>query len=278
MKLFWLTAFAMAAFAANSVLTRVALTQGADPFAFAALRVISGAIILVGLVSLRTGFPRFTVRKHLPSSTALIVYMLGFSIAYLSVPSGIGALILFGSVQMTMVTGALLSKEAMPPQRWVGGAVSLGGLVFLLWPSTSFTLSWGAVFAMIAAGVGWGIYSLIGRGAKDPLTETAVNFALAIVPTAAVWMVLQGGISVEGAILALIAGGLTSGLGYALWYGILPQLGASRASISQLTVPLLATLGGFAVLNEDITLKFGVASLLVLGGIGISLLRQPQKR
>lgn len=274
MKLFWLTALAMVAFAANSVLTRVALTSGSDPFAFAALRVVAGAIMLVALVRLRGAMPALNLRARFAPVVALFVYMIGFSIAYLSLPSGAGALILFGSVQLSMFAGALYLKESVPPQRWLGGALALSGLSYLLWPEAGSDFTPLAMLAMILAGIGWGVYSLIGRSARDPLTDTAMNFALAVVPTGLVWGITQGALTPSGIVLAVIAGAVTSGLGYALWYAILPRLGASRASVAQLSVPIIAMAGGFVFLGEEITVKFVIASVLVLGGIGISLWRR----
>lgn len=278
MKLFWLTVLAMVAFAANSVLTRVALTTGSDPFAFAALRVVSGAIVLVVLVRFRGAMPALNLANRLPSIVALTTYMFGFSIAYLSLPSGGGALILFGSVQLSMFAGAVMLKDPVPVPRWLGGVLALGGLAYLLWPTEQADFAVLATLAMIFAGIGWGVYSLIGRGSNDPLADTAYNFALAIVPTAVVWVFLQGSLTMWGAVLGIIAGAITSGLGYALWYGVLPRLGASRAGVAQLSVPILAMLGGFVFLGEAITIKFVIASALVLGGIGVSMMRQPQKR
>ncbi|MFT6424138.1 MAG: drug/metabolite transporter (DMT)-like permease [Celeribacter sp.] len=278
MKLFWLTALAMAAFAANSVLTRVALTTGSDPFAFAALRVVSGATVLLVLVRFRGAMPALNLAKRFSSVVALTAYMLGFSIAYLSLPSGGGALILFGSVQLSMFAGAVMLKDPVPVQRGLGGVLALGGLAYLLWPTEQAGFAVLATLAMIFAGIGWGVYSLIGRGSNDPLADTAYNFALAIVPTAVVWVFLQGTLTLSGAVLGVIAGAITSGLGYALWYGVLPRLGASRAGVAQLSVPIIAMLGGFVFLGEAITIKFVIASTLVLGGIGVSMMRQPQKR
>ncbi|SEK26606.1 EamA-like transporter family protein [Pacificibacter marinus] len=275
MRLLWLTILAMVAFAANSVLTRVALTGASDPFAFAALRVMSGALALLVLVYLRGSVLPLKLPTRVPSSLALTVYMLGFSLAYLSLPSGAGALILFGSVQISMFAGALFLKEPVPVQRWLGGMLALGGLVFLLWPDATAQFPAFAVFAMISAGVGWGIYSLIGRRARDPLADTALNFALSTIPTGIVWLLTQGALTGMGAVLAIVAGVVTSGFGYALWYRVLPQLGASRAGVAQLSVPVLAMLGGFVFLGEGITFKFVIASVLVLGGIGVSMLRRP---
>jgi drug/metabolite transporter (DMT)-like permease len=178
-------------------------------------------------------------------SAALLTYLFGFSIAYLSLPAGVGALILFGMVQITMFAGAVLAREAVPLPRWVGAGVAFAGLVLLMAPGGA-GVSAGHALAMAAAGVGWGIYSLAGRGQADALGATAWNFALAVPVGGALALALgDGGMSAEGVTLAVISGAVTSGLGYALWYAVLPELGGSRAAVAQLTVPVLAAFGGW---------------------------------
>jgi drug/metabolite transporter (DMT)-like permease len=274
MKLFWLTALALAAFAANSVLTRLALTQGSDPFAFAVIRLAAGAFMLLLIVRSRGAFPALNLKSRLIPAVALTLYMLGFSMAYRALPSGAGALVLFGMVQVTMFGGAILSKETIPVLHWVGGAVALSGLSYLLWPTGEADLPLGACVLMLAAGFGWGVYSLKGRGATNPLADTAFNFALALIPAVLVWLVVQDSLTVSGLLLGVVAGAVTSGLGYALWYKALPQLGASRASVAQLSVPILAVAGGVIWLAEPITVKFVISSVLVLGGVGVSLIKR----
>jgi drug/metabolite transporter (DMT)-like permease len=274
MKLIWLTVAALIAFAANSVLTRLAITGGSDPFAFAAVRLAAGAVMLLLLVRSRGAFPDLKFKTRLLPAAALTLYMLGFSMAYRSLPSGAGALVLFGTVQITMFGGAVLGKDIIPTLRWLGGALALGGLAYLLWPSSDASLPLGACLVMMASGFGWGVYSLLGRGAQNPLADTAYNFALALAPAALAWLIIQDGITLSGVGYGIAAGALTSGLGYALWYAVLPQLGASRASVAQLSVPILATVGGVIWLAEPVTTKLVVASILVLGGVGISLLKR----
>ncbi len=274
MRLIILTFVTMVAFAANSVLTRMALVGGAiDPVSFGSLRLVSGAIALVILVGWqRGGFPiggRFPVW----GVGALLLYIYGFSAAYLVLDAGMGALILFGVVQITMFGGAVIGREVLPLRRWVGAGLAFGGLVWLLWPQGGVVIAGLPVVMMALAGVGWGIYSLVGRRAQDATRATAMNFVLAAPVGVVVWAVLPTqGATVFGVVLAVISGALTSGLGYALWYGILPALGASRAAVAQLSVPVIAMAGGFALLGEVPDARFLSASVLVLGGVLISVM------
>ncbi|MBU2868243.1 DMT family transporter [Pacificibacter marinus] len=274
MKLLWLTIAALTAFAANSVLTRLAIVGGSDPFAFTLVRLAAGAVMLLVLTRMRGVMPALRLKTRLMPATMLALYMLGFSIAYLALPSGAGALVLFGTVQITMFGGACLGKDVIPPLRWLGALVALGGLSYLLWPSDDVALPFAACLAMMAAGFGWGVYSLLGRGAKNPLADTAYNFALALVPAIFAWFIVQDDITAGGVLLGIIAGAITSGVGYAIWYAVLPGFGASRASVAQLSVPILATVGGVIWLAEPVTLKLMISSALVLGGVGISLVKR----
>lgn len=282
MRLFLLTALVMVAFAANSVLNRAALlAEEIDPLAFAWIRTLAGASALIVLVVLRDRTLSLRGPLRLPGSISLAVYMLGFSIAYVSIDTGIGALILFGGAQVTMFAGALAMREAVPASRWLGAALAFGGLVWLLWPSETFEISMLHAGMMIAASIGWGIYSLVGRKAGEPLRATAANFSLAapLCILAAVLMPVQlDGVAASGfgIGLALLSGVVTSAMAYALWYTVLPQLKASVAGISMVTVPVIALAGGVLVLGEDVTLRFVLASALVLGGVAIGVLA-PQR-
>ncbi len=273
MRLILLVTLTMVAFAANSVLTRLALAEGAlGAAAFAATRVTAGALVLAALASRRCGI----ARPRPAAAAALALYMLGFTFAYLALDTGIGALILFGGVQLTMFGGAVLARERVPPRRWIGAAIAFAGLVVLLRPAgvAGGDLRWAA--AMTAAAIGWGIYSLIGRGARDPLAETAANFALAVplvlIPAGAA--VLVGGVGPltgTGVALAIVSGGATSSLGYALWYSVLPRLARANAALAQLSVPVLAALGGLVLLGEMPGAGLVTASALVIGGIALGL-------
>lgn len=273
MRLYFLVALTMLAFAANSVLNRLALVDGAaGPAAFAALRLVSGAVVLAALVAARGAM------RWRPESAAgplsLLAYVLGFSFAYVSLDAGIGALILFGGVQVTMFVGALLRQEAVPPLRWAGAALAFGGLVYLMWPSGAAAVPLGGASLMLLAALGWGIYSLLGAGAADPLATTARNFVwavpLGVLPALFVWDRMSG----AGALLAISSGAVTSGLGYALWYRVLPALPATVAAVAQLTVPVLALLGGMVFLGEAASWRFAVAAAMVLGGVALSLYRK----
>ncbi|EAR52934.1 membrane protein, putative [Oceanicola granulosus HTCC2516] len=268
-----LIALTMLAFAANSVLNRLAVAGGTDPVAFGAIRLASGALLLLALAA-RRGRVRLGGRGRAAGTGALLLYIFGFSAAYAALDTGLGALILFGCVQITMFAGAWLGGEPIPPRRWAGAGIAFAGLVLLLWPSGAAAPSpWHAAL-MAAAGLGWGLYSLAGRRAADPLAETAANFACAAPVALLAWLVLGGGVPVAGAVLAVLSGAIASGLGYALWYSLLPRLPAALAAIAQLTVPLIATAGGVVLVGESVGVRFALATVLVLGGLGVSLVRR----
>lgn len=274
MRLFLLVALTMIAFAANSVLTRLALATAAiGPTEFAVVRLGSGAAALVALVYLRGASLGLGAPGRAVGVLSLAVYMMGFSFAYLSLPAGIGALILFGAVQITMFAGALLRHEPVPARRWAGAVVAFAGLVWLLWPEGGGAPAPLGAALMAAAGAGWGVYSLNGRGGRDPQAATAANFLLAT-PIAVILLPMAGPIhaGAVGLALAVVSGVVTSGLGYALWYAVLPRISASAAAVAQLTVPLIAMAGGAVVLGEALTPRFAVSAALVLGGVGLSLL------
>jgi drug/metabolite transporter (DMT)-like permease len=279
MRLTLFTALTMLAFAANSVLNRLALADGAiGPAGFAAIRLGSGALALLVLVSLRGG----GLKPALPRGfggvigpVMLALYVLGFSYAYVTLEAGVGALILFGGVQITMFAGAVLGREHLPLNRWVGAGVALAGLAYLLWPAGVQAPGMVGSVLMGLAAFGWGIYSLQGRKANDPLAATAVNFALAA-PFGLVALILLPDtlpIRFWGAALAVMSGVVTSAFGYALWYSVLPRLPASIAAVVQLTVPVIALGGGIALLGEGLSLRFVIACTLVLGGVAFSVLK-----
>lgn len=286
MKLFLLTALAMLAFAANSVLNRMAVgAHLIDPLGFALVRLLAGAAmlaLLLGLRALRGGavWPGWAGRGA--GVLGLLVYLVAFSLAYLSLDAGAGALILFGAVQVTMFAGAVIGREAVPRRRWLGAGLAFGGLVVLMAPGSAAVPSLQAGAMMALAGLGWGVYSLAGRGARDALGATAWNFLLAVPVAIAV-----GGLALPmlppgqpimaaapmGVALAVISGAVSSGLGYALWYALVPGLGAARAGVAQLTVPLIAAAGGAVLLGEGVGLRFALAAALVLGGVALASLQ-----
>lgn len=281
MRLFLLTALTMVAFAANSVLNRMALADAAiGPALFAALRLGSGAFALALLVLVqRRALPVFR-RLRLAQTGALTLYMLGFSFAYVTLDAGVGALVLFGGVQLTMLAGAAVMGEALTPRRVGGAFLALAGLVVLLWPAGGAQLPPGGALLMAAAGLGWGMYSLAGRGAADPLAATAANFVLATPLAFAALMAFPDAVPPlpRGVALAVVSGVVTSGLGYALWYAVLPRLSAAGAGIAQLSVPLIAAAGGLALLAEVPEPRFALAAILVLGGIWLGLTKWPARR
>lgn len=264
----------MIAFAANSLLNRAALAEQAiGPGTFATIRIASGVVVLLLLLTLRDRRLPKLAAPHWGAVGGLSAYMLGFSFAYVSLDAGVGALILFGGVQVTMFAGGLAGGERPPGVRWLGMAMSMCGLLLLCWPSDAGVMPVGAILLMSGAALGWGIYSLRGRTVTDPLFATAWNFTYAL-PVAVVAIVLSGAeiVTMPGVVLAVVSGAVTSGLGYALWYAVLPQLGATAGALSQLSVPVIAMIMGMLLLGEDISAKGIIASTLVLGGIGVGIL------
>ncbi len=273
MRLVGLTAIVMIAFAANPLLTRAALAGGhADSLGFALVRVVSGAVILMLLAGRAHGRAWLTAIRPL-NIAALTVYLLAFSIAYLSLQAGAGALFLFGAVQITMFGGAAAGSEAIPLRRWVGAGLALGGLCWLLLPGAQ-GLPVGPSVLMALAGIGWGVYSLRGRAGGAPLDNTAASFAGAVPLVALAWLLVPvegAGLDGSGLILAILSGAVSSGLGYTLWYRILPDLGATRAALAQLTVPVIAILGGSLFLGEVPSLRVFLSCALVIGGVAFGL-------
>jgi drug/metabolite transporter (DMT)-like permease len=273
MRLVLAVALAMTAFAANSVLNRIGVAQfGMAPLSFAAIRVIAGAAMLWVLVGLRSqSAPAVFTPKRLAGAATLATYMIGFSWAYQNLDAGVGALILFGALQVVVFGWAVVEKQTIPPMRWLGVITALIGLCVLLWPTQASPMPIVSVIAMIAAAVGWGAYTLLGRSEADPLGATASNFLLCV-PLVAIGLLDAGTIPLMGVTCAVIAGALTSGLGYALWYRLLPKLATTVAGTAQLSVPVIAVVLGTLFLAEPLSMRLVVAGLLVLGGIGISLI------
>lgn len=270
-----LTTFAMTAFAGNSLLCRVALGHtGIDAASFTTIRLLAGALTLWLLVSMRRGSP--AGRGNWLSALALFIYAAAFSYAYVSLTAGTGALLLFGSVQVTMIGHGLWRGERLRGMQWAGFVLALGGLTGLLLPGLSAPPVTGALL-MLGAGVAWGIYSLRGRGAGDATRVTAGNF-LRTVPVALILSLLmheQAALDGAGVGYAMASGALASGVGYTLWYTVLPALNATRAAIVQLCVPVIAALGGIILLGEPLALRLVLASAAVLAGIALVILEKP---
>ena len=266
------TFVALVAFAANSVLCRMALLDGnIDAVSFTVVRIVSGAVTLAVLVALRNP-ALLRARPNWAAGSALFTYMVLFCLAYITLGAGTGALVLFGFVQLTMMGMALFQKEPFPPLAWLGLATAVFGVVYLVRPGSEAPDAF-ASLQMAGAGIAWGAYSVIGRGSKSPLRDTASNFLLCV-PFALILMMLfwqDQVLTTKGLGLAIASGALASGCGYAIWFLALPQLTTARASILQLAVPIIASLGGVVFLAEAITPRLIIASVLVLGGIALVL-------
>ncbi len=271
-----LTALAMVAFAANSVLCRLALREGAiDAASFTAVRLVSGAVALGLILLLRDrSVKAMAAQGNQGSALALFVYAAGFSLAYIELATGTGALLLFGAVQATMIGIGLYRGERLAPLQWLGLTLALAGLVALMLPgATAPPLA--AAALMLVAGAAWGVYSLRGKGAADATAVTAGNFLRALIwllPLAlfawpAQWP--QG----SGLVYAILSGALASGAGYAIWYLALRGLASSTAATVQLSVPVLAALAGVVWLDEAFTLRLLLASAAILGGIALVIRR-----
>ncbi len=275
MQLFLLVALTMTAFAANSILNRIGVADfGMDPMDFAAIRVVAGAVMLWLLILTRNApRPAIWVPKRWAGAIMLAIYMVGFSWAYISLGAGLGALILFGVLQVVVFGWAVIEGQTVPLMRWIGAGIALIGLCVLLWPGGRATVPFAGAMSMAAAGVGWAAYTLLGRAESDALGATAGNFLLCVPLTGLAMVVASGGpMSVMGILTAVVAGAVTSGLGYALWYRVLPSLPTTVAGIAQLSVPVIAVAAGAVLLAEPLTLRLLSAGALVLGGIALSLL------
>lgn len=267
-----LTVVAMLAFAANSLLCRIALVDvRIDPATFGSIRLASGALMLALIVRLRREGGAGSAGDW-PAATMLFAYVAFFSFAYLSLSAGVGALILFGAVQLTMLGAGLWAGERFAPAAWAGLAAAVVGLVYLVSPGLAAPPAASAA-SMMLAGVAWGVYSLRGRGVFDPLAATASNFARAVLPALGLSLLSASYAHADGAgiALAIASGALTSGLGYVIWYAALRGLTAMRAASVQLSVPPIAALGGVLVLSEPLTSRLLIGTAAILGGISVVL-------
>jgi drug/metabolite transporter (DMT)-like permease len=273
----FLTLVAMFAFAANSLLCRMALGEDLiDAASFTTVRVLSGAITL-SLILLPRWRTRGRDRADWRAVTMLFTYMAFFSFAYLSLSAGTGALLLFGAVQLTMFAVALHSGERFPLPSWAGLALAVSGLVYLVSPGVTAPDLLGAVL-MAIAGAAWGVYSLLGKNVADPLEATASNFIYSapLVVFLSLALLDDFHITPRGLALAVISGAVASGLGYVIWYAALKGLSATRAATVQLSVPVIAAIGGVILLSEQMTTRLVLASFATLGGITL-VLRQRNK-
>jgi drug/metabolite transporter (DMT)-like permease len=263
--------FALLGFAANSILCRMALREPSiDPASFTSVRLICGALTLWLLV--RLGQRR--LGGDWGSALALIIYAAAFSFAYVAVTAGTGALLLFGAVQLAMISAGMLAGERVDARIGAGWVLAATGVVILVLPGVAAAPPTQAAL-MICAGIAWGVYSLRGRRSRDPLIDTAGNFVraapCAIAVSAIFWS--SSAIDGRGLLLAALSGSVASGLGYAAWYTALPRLSAITAANLQLSVPVIASLAGVALFGEPITLRLAVATVLLLGGITLAARR-----
>src|SRR5438128_1141919 len=287
-RIFILTLLAMLAFASNSLLCRAALKQtNIDAATFTFIRIFSGALALWLILEIRRLLRAERTASPLVeslagsslrdgnwiSALALFVYAAGFSFAYTSLSAGAGALLLFGAVQATMILWGLQKGERLSTIQVAGFIIAVTGLVVLVLPGVSAP-PWIGSILMLGAGVAWGIYSLRGKGEKNPATATTGNFVRAVPFAAALGIIfiIRAHLDVAGVTFGIISGAITSGLGYVIWYSVLPDLKAASAAVVQLSVPVLAATGGILLLGEPITMRYLFASFAVLGGIALVIL------
>jgi len=282
-RIVFLTAFALLAFAFNSILCRLALRGGeADAAGFTIVRLAAGAVTLLGITIisgiarrgnsqvplLRAGFRN----GSWVSALWLATYAVLFSLAYLGITAGTGALILFGSVQLTMLAVSIARGERPPLLEWLGIAVAIGGLVYLVLPGLAAPPLNSSIL-MVIAGASWGLYTLRGKKSNDPLADTTGNFlrTLVVVPVLAMifWSSLH--LTPQGTLLAILSGAVTSGIGYSIWYAALKHHTATRAAVLQLAVPVIAAILGIFFLAETASLRLVISGALVLGGIGLTI-------
>ncbi|MHA7899729.1 MAG: DMT family transporter [Henriciella sp.] len=272
-RIFGLTMLAMIAFAANSVLGRMGLVEteiGAGSFAL--IRLVSGALVLAGICALQSR----RIAGSFWGGVSLLIYAACFSFAYLAMSAGMGAIILFAMVQITMLSWGLARGEILSRLQWLGFIIAIAALVYLVSPNLEAPPLWAAGL-MALAGIGWGFYSLIGRSNSDATAATTGNFILASVmalPLLGLILLIspEPAPPTDGILLAIISGAITSGLGYVIWYAALKDLTATRAGIAQLSVPAIAAMGGVLFLAEPITLRFTLATLAILGGVALAVL------
>ncbi|CTQ48645.1 DMT family transporter [Jannaschia donghaensis] len=272
MQLVLLTALALCFLAANSLLTRAGVLDGTDPLAFAAIRVAAGAAVLAVLAA-RRGIT-VTGARRWGAAAALVVYLLGFSLAYRTLDAGLGALILFATVQLGLFGLSLIRRERAGPLRLVGMGVALTGLVWLLLPGGGVRADPVDAALMIVAGLGWAAYTFAGKFEPKPLAGTAGNFLVGTALFAAAFPIWWGApVTLAGVVLAVVSGGLASGIGYALLFRVLPRMGVATAGVLQLAVPVIAMAGGAALLGEVPGVRALAAGALVLAGIGLATAR-----
>ncbi len=275
-----LTVLALVAFAGNSVLCRLALADSSiDAASFTTVRLVSGAIALLIILSATSRGTRPASYGSWMSAAMLFLYAACFSFAYISLDTGIGALILFGMVQATMVAGALMAGDRPTVAEWIGWLLAIGGFVYLVSPGLTAPSPGGSAL-MAIAGVAWGIYSLRGRNESFALAGTTYNFvrSVPLVLIVSAFSLQDLHLTTNGVVLAILSGTITSGVGYAVWYTALQSISSMQAAMVQLSVPVLAAAGGILLLSESISLRLFVSSLLILGGIFLAIFGKTKLR
>lgn len=265
------TGLALIAFAANSVLCRLALGGSAiDASTFTIVRLLSGVIVLTVILNISkiNSNSSPSTKGSWPASIALFLYAFTFSFAYVTLETATGALILFGSVQITMILLTIFSGNRLHISEWVGMAIAFAGFVYLVLPGVT-TPSVIGFFLMTVSGIAWGVYTLKGRGSKSPIMDTAYNFlrTLPFVIILAIITMKYAHYSAEGILLAVLSGSIASGIGYMIWYSALSGLSVTQAAVLQLLVPVIAAVGGVIFVSESISLRLTVSSAMILGGI-----------
>ncbi|WP_058368642.1 DMT family transporter [Psychrobacter sp. ENNN9_III] len=291
MKATLYTIIALIAFAANSLLCRMALAEGyIDPWNFTIIRLLGGAVCLAIIMSVHqrllqqpstphkdTDILKETILKDKGSwlsSLSLVIYALCFSLAYVALDTGTGALILFAAVQLTMISWGIYQKEQVSTIQWVALFIAFAGFVYLMLPSAAVPSLFDAMI-MAISGIAWGIYSIRGKACVSPLRATGFNFIRSLVAIPLLFLIGMNyltGISTEGVILASVSGAITSGFGYSLWYVAMPLLKSTQAAVVQFCVPVLAAIAGVLFLSEQLTLRFIIATIVILGAVLIFVL------
>jgi drug/metabolite transporter (DMT)-like permease len=262
------TLLALVAFAANSILCRMALGgNNIDASSFTTIRLLAGAIVLMAILKANNKKSSSSKGNWL-SGAMLFVYAITFSFAYMTLSTGTGALILFGSVQITMIFLSLISGNRLHISEWTGVSIAFAGFVYLVLPGVSSPSVVGFIL-MTMAGIAWGIYTLKGRGSGNPLADTAYNFlrTMPLVIILTLITVHNAHYTLEGVLLAVLSGAIASGMGYTIWYIALGGLSATQAAVVQLSVPVIAALGGVIFVSEPITLRLTLSGITILGGI-----------
>jgi len=275
--LFSMTSLALLFLSANSILAKAALVNNSiDAYSFTFFRIISGAITLLVLIYFKQKTLKLSMNKNWVTSFMLFLYAITFSYAYLDLEAGVGTLLLFGVVQLSMIFIAVFKKESINLQKIFGIVVAFTGLIYLLYPTKQFSLSFFHSFLMIVAGTAWAVYTVLGKSSKDALFNTYDNFVKASIFVVLFYVLFIDivFITTQGVVLAIVSGSLTSAIGYAIWYVVLPQLQIVTASIIQLIVPIIAIFLSVLFLGEQLTSTLVISTVIILSGIIISTLKR----